>query len=197
MYEHLPSFILGFHGCDASLAEKVFRGKSELRESHNHYDWLGHGIYFWENNPGRAMDYARFLRDHPRRGRGKIHYPATIGAVIDLGFCLNLLDSQAIKIVQAGHRELRQTIAAAGLPMPVNRPVPGSKDLLLRSLDCAVIEFVHETRQAQHEHQYDSVRGVFIEGKPLYSNAGFFAQSHIQICVRTPDCIKGYFRPRD
>lgn len=43
---------------------------------------------------------------------------------------------------------------------------------------------------------YDSVRGVFWEGKPLYPNAGFAEKNHIQICVCNPNCIKGYFLPR-
>ncbi len=25
--------------------------------------------------------------------------------------------------------------------------------------------------------------------------AGFYTKNHIQLCVRNPDCIKGYFRP--
>lgn len=35
---------------------------------------------------------------------------------------------------------------------------------------------------------------MFTEGKPLYPGAGFHEKSHIQICVRNPNCIKGYFR---
>jgi len=62
MYDVLPSFVLGFHGCDEALAERVFAGKATLQASQNDYGWLGHGIYFWENNPERAMDYARLLK---------------------------------------------------------------------------------------------------------------------------------------
>jgi hypothetical protein len=36
---------------------------------------------------------------------------------------------------------------------------------------------------------------AFIEGLPLYENAGFHEQTHIQICVRKPEQIIGYFRP--
>ncbi|TSA32147.1 MAG: hypothetical protein D4R64_16610 [Porphyromonadaceae bacterium] len=42
-----------------------------------------------------------------------------------------------------------------------------------------------------------SVRGVFFEGKELYPNSGFREKNHIQICVRNPNCIKGYFLPRN
>ena len=54
MYEVLPSFVLGFHGCDRSVGENVLSGKTRLRKSSNDYDWLGNGIYFWENNPQRG-----------------------------------------------------------------------------------------------------------------------------------------------
>ena len=31
----------------------------------------------------------------------------------------------------------------------------------------------------------------------VFADAGFAAKTHIQICVRNPVCIKGYFRPLD
>ena len=40
----------------------------------------------------------------------------------------------------------------------------------------------------------DTVRGVFVEGKPIYDTAGFHAKTHIQIAVCNPTCIKGVFR---
>ena len=47
------------------------------------------------------------------------------------------------------------------------------------------------------EPPFDSVRGVFFEGENLYPNAGFKAKNHIQVCVRNPNCIKGFFRVRE
>ncbi len=29
-----------------------------ILKKRNDYDWLGHGIYFWEKNPERAYDFA-------------------------------------------------------------------------------------------------------------------------------------------
>jgi len=54
----------------------------------------------------------------------------------------------------------------------------------------------HKFNQEANKRAYDSVRGVFWEGKPLYPNAGFAEKNHIQICVCNPNCIKGYFLPR-
>ena len=195
LYKRLPAFVLGFHGCDRRVAEDVFAGRTVIRASVIAYDWLGHGVYFWENNPARALDYARMLQAHPRHGRGKIRNPAVIGAAIDLGFCLNLLDGSSLKIVRAAYERLEQVTAAAKHQLPENRAAGDSTDLLLRHLDCAVIEYLHTARSDQGEPPFDSVRGVFVEGKPLYPQAGFHEHNHIQVCVRSPECILGYFRP--
>jgi len=42
---------------------------------------------------------------------------------------------------------------------------------------------------------FDSIRGVFTEGGPAFDGAGLFAKSHIQICIRKPNCIQGFFMP--
>ena len=49
MYSTLPTFVLGFHGCDIETRDKIISGKTTLKPSENSYDWLGNGIYFWEN----------------------------------------------------------------------------------------------------------------------------------------------------
>ena len=43
-------------------------------------------MYFWENNLDRAKEWAR---NNP-----KIEKPTVIGAIIDLGYCLDFIDSQ-------------------------------------------------------------------------------------------------------
>jgi hypothetical protein len=62
-------------------------------------------------------------------------------------------------------------------------------------LDCAVIQLLHLDQDKIHP--FDSVRGLFPEGDLLYENAGFREKNHIQICVRNPNCIKGFFLPRE
>ena len=58
-YEYQPSFVLGFHGCEKNVAEKILSGKEpHLLRSEKKHDWLGHGIYFWEGNPSRALAWA-------------------------------------------------------------------------------------------------------------------------------------------
>jgi hypothetical protein len=43
MHRLSASFVLGYHGCDAEIAEKLLRGEP-FEQSQNDYDWLGHGV---------------------------------------------------------------------------------------------------------------------------------------------------------
>ncbi len=199
MYSKRTGLILGFHGCDESVRDKVISEKGILlNPSENDYDWLGNGVYFWENNCKRAMDFAIFLKENPPHNKKqKISKPSVIGAIIDLGYCLDLLDSEYLNILKEGYNMLKKTKEDFGLNIPVNIPLIENEDLLKRYLDCAVIETVHQFYKDKNKHPFDSVRGVFFEGKELYENAGFKEKNHIQIALRNPNCIKGYFIPRE
>lgn len=72
-----------------------------------------------------------------------------------------------------------------------------TKDILLRDLDCAVIQQVQTSFSNDGNPAFDSVRGVFTEGKHPYRGSAFFSKTHVQICVCNPNCIKGYFEPRE
>ena len=163
-----------------------------MKSSENGYDWLGIGYYFWENNYARALDFAT----NPP-GRKKFKIPSVLGAVIDLQYCLDLLDTQYIRLVRDSYDSLASSAIMFGLELPINKPVSGSKDLLVRELDYAVIENVHRIYRINAIKPFDSVRGVFVEGQELYPGAGFQNKNHIQICVRNPNCIKGFFIPRE
>jgi hypothetical protein len=83
-------------------------------------------------------------------------------------------------------------MSKANIPLPKNIKAADSikNDKLIRQLDCAVIEYLMDENKS-----FDSVRGIFTEGKELYPGAGFRDKDHIQICIRNPNCIKGYFLP--
>lgn len=193
LYSNRSNLIIGFHGCDQSVVEKVITGKENLIASTNNYDWLGHGIYFWENNEARALQWAKELS---KRKNSSIKVPAVIGAVLDLGYCFDLTDSMYLPELKDAYDALVELCKIAGKPLPQNSNIGASTDKLIRKLDCSVIQTVHEINQDANRRAYDSVRGVFWEGNPLYPNAGFAEKNHIQICVCNPNCIKGYFLPR-
>ena len=104
MYEKLPNLVIGFHGCSKETYEAVIAKHEELKASSNTYDWLGNGIYFWENNLARAKEWAE-------RRYGE--EASVLGAVL------------------------------------------------------------------------------------VFPGSAILAKTHIQICIYNPNCIKGYFEPRD
>lgn len=193
MYSTKTGLILGFHGTDETIAKRILKeNKIEFRK--NRYDWLGHGAYFWEHSPDRALDFVEVLKANPRRTKITITKPAVIGAVISLGKCLDFTNYENLKLLKKGHEIVKAALQKEKRDLPINKSVGSSKDLLLRELDCLVIETLHE---AIGLNEYDSVRGVFWEGDEVYPTAGFKDKNHIQICIRNPNCIKGFFNPID
>ncbi len=100
-----------------------------------------------------------------------------LGAVIDLQFCLDLLDTTYLKRVKYSYENSILFVEALGQQLPVNKPAKHSKDLLIRELDYAVIENLHRKRAESGLRPFDS--------------------THIQICIRNPNCIKGFSLPRN
>ena len=194
---YVSAFVLGFHGCDESVGEQVLAGGQHLVPSTNDYDWLGHGIYFWENSPVRAKQWAEFLAKHSPKSRNRITKPFVLGAIIDLGNCLDLTEASSLALVRRGFDEMKQGFESIGIGLPKNEPgAKGDEDLLKRKLDCAVINYVHAMRDDEDDLKpFDSVRGAFFEGQPLYEGAKIMAKTHIQVCVRKRSSIRGYFRP--
>lgn len=181
------SFVLGYHGCQKSVAERLVQG-SRFRRSRNSYDWLGHGIYFWEANPDRALSFIKEVRKRRNESDKDV---AVVGAPIDLGFCLDLLSERSIEIVREAHRGLIALLHDANAPVPKNA---GGHDLLRRDLDCAVVNYLHEVRSVGRKSAFQTIRGLFVEGDPIFDNSGFRDKTHIQICVRRSSNIKGVFK---
>lgn len=182
------SLVLGYHGCDQSTAVKVINGDRQI-PSTNDYDWLGNGLYFWEDSYSRAWKWAQADARDPK---GKVKVPAVLGAIIDLGNCLNLIDAESLELVKAAHSAYRDLCRVSRLQPAQNKGM----ELRARYLDKAVFETLHKLREHEGERPFDSVRAFFVEGEPLYENAGLRSLDHVQICVRNPDNIAGYFLPR-
>jgi hypothetical protein len=205
MYDVKPNLIIGFHGCDASVRDSLLRTPNEIKISQKPFDWLGHGLYFWENNYDRALQWA-----NEKKARGAITHPAVIGAALYLGYCCDFLDRRYIALLANYFSNMEERYKEMGKELPQNKDLPQDthKDKIMRHLDCAAIEHMHAEifDQVKMNIQkdgyskfklFDTVRGVFTEGGPAFRGAGLFAKSHIQICVRNPNCIQGFFMPRE
>lgn len=172
--------VIGYHGCERLVAEAVVAGREQLRPSQNEYDWLGRGIYFWEFGYRRAHEWAE---DH-------CDDPAVVGAIIQLGDCFDLLDAEHTDLLVEAADAFFAQAAAQGLAVPRNTAGGG------RYRDCLVLNALLD--KAERERwPFQTVRCVWREGRPVGDGMSIFTRSHIQVAVRDPTCILGYFWPRE
>ena len=194
MYSTKPSFVYGFHGIDREAAIRILNQEDNFLHSNNSYDWLGQGIYFWENNYQRAIQYAQ---EDSKRANSQIKNPFVLGAILDLGNCLDLLAQKYLDYLSAVFELFKKTLEEEGKPLPKNSSFGKSDfDFKKRELDCAVIRFAHQLAKEKGTY-FDSVRAAFLEGEPLYPGSMIRKQNHIQIAIINPNCIKGIFLPRE
>lgn len=189
MAKHQPFQVIGYHSCNKEIGLKVLSGDEDLISSENDWDWLGGGVYFWEQNPQRALEYAEEVASGGQFNKKKINTPFVLGAIIELGNCLNLIESHSLSILETAYKGLEQLINTTETTMPINK---GSN----RKLDCSVIRYVHQSRAINNEQPYDTIRSAFGEGREVYRGASFTMRHHLQICVTNKNMIKGYFLPR-
>ncbi len=191
------SLVLGYHGCDRDVGESLVNGDRPFRPSKNDYDWLGDGIYFWENDPRRALEWAEFMAGHPKF-KSRVKKPFAVGAVIELGNCLDLTEAESLEMLKSAYDHLANAFHVSNTPLPKNEPADSSDvDLIKRYLDCAVVNYLHDLREEQDRKPFDTVRGPFFEGKELYPGARIQKKTHVQLCVRNPAKIRGVFHIPD
>ena len=204
MYNVRPNLLLGFHGCDLEVADKLVNFPNKIVKSEKPIDWLGHGMYFWETNMTRASQWAK-----DKEKRGEINKAAVVGAVLTLDNCLDLIDSGSIGLLESYFELFKSDLESAGKILPENLDSMHDpfKDKLKRELDCAVIEFMHLKIEEEIANNilekgysdmraFDSVRGFFTEGGPAFPGSAIQQKTHSQICIRNTNCIKGFFKPR-
>ena len=185
--------VYGFHGIDKEIGLRILNQEQEFKLSNNRYDWLGDGIYFWENNLARAWQYAEIAS---KRKNSSIKTPYVLGAILELGNCLDLLNQKHLDFLAQSY-DLLKALLTDEKEFPKNTGFNKNDfDFKKRELDCAVIRMAHRYMKSKGIY-FDSVRAAFWEGDELYEGAGFRKQNHIQIAILNPNCIKGVFLPRD
>ena len=186
-----------FHGCDESVAEILLRSgswtadKSWWTPSSKDFEWLGMGMYFWLDSPMRAFEWAKTAQQRSKKANSK---PSLVGAVINPGLCLNLMDYGVIEELRQAYDYLTEIRKSAGSPMSANTRLDPQGSPLLRRLDCEVIQTVHQLRADNAQQPYDTVMGFFEEGEMAFDGSSIRAKTHVQIAVRNPEAIVGFFR---
>lgn len=165
-----------------------------LKTSANAWDWLGEGAYFWESDPQRGYEWAK-----ERYGQEEC---CVIGAVINLGNCLDLMSRFSLDVLGSAYYSFIEFHNATkpNSPLPENKNTPKGPS---HNLDCAVINHLDRVRRDYVDVNgapaplppFDTVRGLFQEGDGVFPGSRILSKTHVQICVKNPvKCIQGYFR---
>lgn len=155
-----------YHGTSLAYANEAVENQS-IKPSLNGWDWLGHGVYFWEEHPMRALIYSE-----DKYGQES----AVLHTRIKLGRCLDLTDPTWFPAIIATYEKIERAYGNQGKPLPIN-------DEDRHPLDCAVINLVCEA------FNIDTVRSAFAYGNPLFPGSNLKDLTNKQIVVRNDDCI--------
>lgn len=194
------ALVVAYHGCDATVRDRLVKGElKELTPSANKYDWLGPGIYFFENDLERARQFAQAAHQNPTKLYTKtpIATPAVVGAVVRISRWLDMTTQFGLANWVAAYKSLQSSQRKAGKEMPRNEPADGEDaTVLLRQLDCAVFTTLHQMREEDGLPDMQAVRAAFYQGQPLASSTSEFReQTHVQIALRDANCVVGWFLP--
>ena len=188
--------VVGYHGTGLSTALRIVTRVEGFRWSRRDFDWLGHGVYFWEYAPQQAKDWAELRRRHFQKKKSptaedarRANEPvAVVASMIRLGCCFDLLDPENVRYLLNLFDEYRQSMDLAGESLPEN-------NRKYRKLDCAVFEYAYKLIQAKYERpSIDTSRGVYVPAggdRRVWDSSWISRNAHIQICVRNPSCILG------
>lgn len=190
--------VLAYHGCDRSVRDDLLapgRSVISVKDSKNPYDWLGTGAYFFEDDWMRALYFAQVAFDSRALTKGTIKEPAVVGAVIRIHRWLDMCTSEG----RQEYVEAVDSLQERGTSLRSNKPSDHQLDEfdILRHLDRQVINHIHRLRMEQDLPAYDAVRSYFPQGQSLTGNSAFLESSHVQIALRKPECVLGYFRVRE
>ena len=103
-------------------------------------------------------------------------------ATIDLGHCLNLLDTAHFDRIEQAYFKVIRNLNERGVLLPSNARKR-------HELDYVVIEAYCDEIAMTSGEAFHTVRGCFPEGRPLYPRSRIMRETHIQVGVRDPECI--------
>jgi hypothetical protein len=160
----------GHHGTSGAAAAAILAEGYKL--SRNDYDWLGPGIYFFEEAPKRALDWALVAHTSD---------PAVLESEISLEDCMDLCDIGWERVLSQCYDELLTRVKDEGLSLP--RQSSGA-----HRLDAAVLDLAAAKLTALGS-PVRSIRAAFKEGRAVFPESWIYSKDHIQIAVRDTSVV--------
>lgn len=152
--------VKAYHAGELKDIETFISWPSPYKKSQVPGDWLGYGIYFWENDIGRAERWQM------KKGLGAI-----LECEIDTSNLLNILELSAAtkKFYESANKQLKS----------YKNPKPNNKQSQLYFLDCKLFNDLKK----QFEHEYSGFRMAFHLGDSITPDGNIYQDQHIQICL--------------
>jgi hypothetical protein len=170
------SMVVGYHGTTERTATQILARTFPLLHRRT-TDWLGDGLYFWQEAPYRAAWWAA------RRAAKARQRPAVVRAVVDLGGAIDLLDRSPMveALLSLAHGMVSDRGARSLRNVGDNH-----------ALDCAVINAAVELRLALSGAVHRVVRGVFVNERPrpYFAGSALLKEAHVQFAVRDWSAIR-------
>ena len=161
----------GFHGTHVNHVDSIL--SQGLLYSTNEWDWLGDGVYFFQDSPLRAREWAE-----QHHGTSNA---AVLQATIRLENCVDLLDIAWWPTLSSSHRQFVEREKV----LPKQTATSGA-----HRLDRAVLNYM-VTVLAESGQTVRCLRAAFVEGERLFPASALYSRSHVQIAVRDPLLIEG------
>lgn len=157
--------VRGFHGTSSENVRKIL--SEGFKPSRNKYDWLGDGVYFFQDAPERAWDWAKKMYTDKA---------SVVCSEIRLENCMDFLDIQWSGVLADVYDSFLTEMKRAKIPLP-------TQSSGAHRLDREVINYAVGIL-AKRNIKISCVRAVFKEGRPIFPNSALFTLDHIQIAVR-------------
>ena len=169
-----PRHIYGYHGTSLEAAQGII--EQGFNVSTNDYDWLGTGVYFFQDAPQRARAWA--VERYPDS-------PAVIGSRLVLENCLDLLDISWFPTIREAYSLFVEAYRQTNQPLPRQNPQRSKA----HRLDCAFFNYIVGQILEPQGETVGAIRGIFNEGDRIYPNSAIFDRAHIQIAIRNLSLI--------
>jgi hypothetical protein len=158
------NLVKAYHAGELKEIDDFIKKGFGIRHSSKQGNWLGEGMYFWENDPERAEEWQT------RRNKGAI-----LECEIDTRSLLNL-------VVRSEHTiEFYDRARQLAEDLTKTSNLRNHRDVQKFDLDNQIF------RQSQQYFQVDKdlcgVRMAFFLGESITPNGNIYENQHIQICL--------------
>lgn len=176
--------VFGYHGTFEEAAKSMCQN-NKFKFKQEDYHWLGNGIYFFQDAPHRALEWARNNVPEIKIGLK----PAVICATIELNpeECIDLLDIRWFPYITKLYQNyLKFSGKFPPKQISIKNLLEKDGEILGKQhrLDCDIIDQVISVLE-EERITIHAVRAAFLEGTPIISDEShLFDRAHVQIVVR-------------